>query len=231
MSGKYLSFTFPPSIEEMLADSSTIKICTGASLANLFIPNPAVALPILNDNSRSVITTNLHGCALHAEGAMRAASNIRSNLSASTGRSLSYARSLWRESANSRKLLYSIIITNLRLLVLNHPADIFSYDIELNIHHTAYRECMEVGMFVGIRNYRHLKSIIRRIANREADAVYRHRSFVHGNVAALRHFFVERDRKSTRLNSSHANISYAVFCLKKKINTKPIFYYNAQLTS
>src|SRR3712207_7007588 len=27
-----------------------------------------------------------------------------------------------------------------------------------------------------------------------------------------------RDRKSTRLNSSHANISYAVFCLKKKIN-------------
>src|SRR3712207_7487781 len=27
---------------------------------------------------------------------------------------------------------------------------------------------------------------------------------------------IPRDRKSTRLNSSHANISYAVFCLKKK---------------
>src|SRR5258707_6214387 len=27
-----------------------------------------------------------------------------------------------------------------------------------------------------------------------------------------------QDRKSTRLNSSHANISYAVFCLKKKKN-------------
>src|SRR3712207_7336791 len=27
---------------------------------------------------------------------------------------------------------------------------------------------------------------------------------------------VVKDRKSTRLNSSHANISYAVFCLKKK---------------
>src|SRR3712207_8802801 len=27
---------------------------------------------------------------------------------------------------------------------------------------------------------------------------------------------VRKDRKSTRLNSSHANISYAVFCLKKK---------------
>src|SRR3712207_7362746 len=28
---------------------------------------------------------------------------------------------------------------------------------------------------------------------------------------------LNQDRKSTRLNSSHANISYAVFCLKKKI--------------
>src|SRR3712207_8260984 len=29
---------------------------------------------------------------------------------------------------------------------------------------------------------------------------------------------LDADRKSTRLNSSHANISYAVFCLKKKID-------------
>src|SRR3712207_6954817 len=35
---------------------------------------------------------------------------------------------------------------------------------------------------------------------------------------------VQRDRKSTRLNSSHANISYAVFCLKKKKN-KPSRWY------
>src|SRR3712207_8359405 len=34
------------------------------------------------------------------------------------------------------------------------------------------------------------------------------------------------DRKSTRLNSSHANISYAVFCLKKKkIKYMPIYFY------
>src|SRR3712207_8811779 len=32
------------------------------------------------------------------------------------------------------------------------------------------------------------------------------------------------DRKSTRLNSSHANISYAVFCLKKKKNHKQHIY-------
>src|SRR3712207_8739486 len=32
------------------------------------------------------------------------------------------------------------------------------------------------------------------------------------------------DRKSTRLNSSHANISYAVFCLKKKENAEYTYY-------
>src|SRR3712207_6983263 len=32
-----------------------------------------------------------------------------------------------------------------------------------------------------------------------------------------------RDRKSTRLNSSHANISYAVFCLKKKNKKKSLY--------
>src|SRR3712207_8056160 len=31
------------------------------------------------------------------------------------------------------------------------------------------------------------------------------------------------DRKSTRLNSSHANISYAVFCLKKKTHASSIY--------
>src|SRR3712207_8636517 len=38
-------------------------------------------------------------------------------------------------------------------------------------------------------------------------------SLVHGLAQFL---LVLEDRKSTRLNSSHANISYAVFCLKKK---------------
>src|SRR3712207_8379140 len=35
-------------------------------------------------------------------------------------------------------------------------------------------------------------------------------------LSALHRRGYEQDRKSTRLNSSHANISYAVFCLKKK---------------
>src|SRR2546430_11794956 len=36
-----------------------------------------------------------------------------------------------------------------------------------------------------------------------------------------------RDRKSTRLNSSHSQISYAVFCLKKKKNKKYNAHYPA----
>src|SRR3712207_8636167 len=36
---------------------------------------------------------------------------------------------------------------------------------------------------------------------------------------------VAQDRKSTRLNSSHANISYAVFCLKK-IRGRPLCWFN-----
>src|SRR3712207_8703827 len=39
-----------------------------------------------------------------------------------------------------------------------------------------------------------------------------------GDRPAARRHVAEEDRKSTRLNSSHANISYAVFCLKKKKN-------------
>src|SRR3712207_7627135 len=42
------------------------------------------------------------------------------------------------------------------------------------------------------------------------------RTDAHGAHALLRAHDVLQDRKSTRLNSSHANISYAAFCLKKK---------------
>jgi len=44
-----------------------------------------------------------------------------------------------------------------------------------------------------------------------AEAAERHLDDVYGYLA-----WFTGDRKSTRLNSSHANISYAVFCLKKK---------------
>src|SRR3712207_7034909 len=40
-----------------------------------------------------------------------------------------------------------------------------------------------------------------------------------------------RDRKSTRLNSSHANISYAVFCLKKKHTSYALSVSHSRLPS
>src|SRR3712207_8303554 len=55
-------------------------------------------------------------------------------------------------------------------------------------------------------------------APHDPDAVVlllrRSRLVIHGQEHGRRS--VVGDRKSTRLNSSHANISYAVFCLKKK---------------
>src|SRR3712207_8582592 len=54
-----------------------------------------------------------------------------------------------------------------------------------------------------------------------------HRDVKPGNLlVASESGTTKLDRKSTRLNSSHANISYAVFCLKKKNH---ILSYNLQL--
>src|SRR3712207_9113701 len=50
--------------------------------------------------------------------------------------------------------------------------------------------------------------------DRTEDGLISQRDFGGHRYARLAH--VGEDRKSTRLNSSHANISYAVFCLKKK---------------
>src|SRR5258707_8512738 len=46
---------------------------------------------------------------------------------------------------------------------------------------------------------------------------------LHGRRELADHSVRRRDRKSTRLNSSHANISYAVFCLKKKKKIETIY--------
>src|SRR3712207_7995900 len=52
-----------------------------------------------------------------------------------------------------------------------------------------------------------------------------HKVSVHAPLLAERRWSCRTggDRKSTRLNSSHANISYAVFCLKKKKKTRHNF--------
>src|SRR2546430_4322491 len=53
------------------------------------------------------------------------------------------------------------------------------------------------------------------------------------NALAVEKQLKHRDRKSTRLNSSHSQISYAVFCLKKK-KTRKVLYrlqYNSRVSN
>src|SRR3712207_7014732 len=50
------------------------------------------------------------------------------------------------------------------------------------------------------------------------------RRIIHANLPGSRQ--ARQDRKSTRLNSSHANISYAVFCLKKKKKNRTVLNTN-----
>src|SRR3712207_7161174 len=52
--------------------------------------------------------------------------------------------------------------------------------------------------------------------------LYLHRDGQYAVVCSSRDYTT--DRKSTRLNSSHANISYAVFCLKKTNNTTRTYF-------
>src|SRR2546430_12370659 len=66
---------------------------------------------------------------------------------------------------------------------------------------TLFRSELGVGL-------RHLLQVAALDRSRELGARFRHR----GEDRLL----LLRDRKSTRLNSSHSQISYAVFCLKKK---------------
>src|SRR3712207_8344780 len=54
---------------------------------------------------------------------------------------------------------------------------------------------------------------------REYAKAYETPLFLEGDPSWFMHQVTGQDRKSTRLNSSHANISYAVFCLKKKKKT------------
>src|SRR3712207_8863116 len=63
--------------------------------------------------------------------------------------------------------------------------------------------------------------------NAEYEAAKQEQGFIEGRIRDLRYILanaqmIDEDRKSTRLNSSHANISYAVFCLKKKNTTHRI---------
>src|SRR3712207_8747438 len=74
-----------------------------------------------------------------------------------------------------------------------------------SVHATEFREVLEDS----------LSWIVHEPFGRIKSCAARRNSYDIGN-AVIEVLADMRDRKSTRLNSSHANISYAVFCLKKK---------------
>src|SRR5258707_4589966 len=64
------------------------------------------------------------------------------------------------------------------------------------------------------------RRLLERLQDRDRPVVDANSEVDAGPYALDPTALAEQDRKSTRLNSSHANISYAVFCLKKKKNTE-----------
>src|SRR3712207_7709352 len=85
----------------------------------------------------------------------------------------------------------------------NDTATTEIYTLSLHDALPIYRSRRWIGLAEGFRLGGRLGVPARRLVGRQACRAARRRG-------------APSDRKSTRLNSSHANISYAVFCLKKK---------------
>lgn len=73
----------------------------------------------------------------------------------------------------------------------NHPTDIFTDNIKLDIHYAANNESMEIGMLISIRYDSHLEGIIRRVTYCQTNTIYRYRPFVYSNISTFRHLFVK----------------------------------------
>src|SRR5258707_15611922 len=78
---------------------------------------------------------------------------------------------------------------------------------------TATTEIYTLSLHDALPILNYIRTMIETVAKAEDEL----RDVERNNGVPIREL---RDRKSTRLNSSHANISYAVFCLKKKNQSK-----------
>src|SRR2546427_1684240 len=70
---------------------------------------------------------------------------------------------------------------------------------------------------------------IGRLQSRRVRLLVPHVRLIHSVASESALEQLARDRKSTRLNSSHSQISYAVFCLKKKKRPTAADYYSHSL--
>src|SRR5947209_9320466 len=93
---------------------------------------------------------------------------------------------------------------------------VLSYTHHRDLHSFPTRRSSDLPLQPGVRTRGQAADL--RCIGRLHQRKYRH-SLTGIERLAHRRRGEHRDRKSTRLNSSHANISYAVFCLKKKKKT------------
>src|SRR3712207_8454681 len=101
-------------------------------------------------------------------------------------------------------------------LMIRRPprSTLFPYTTLFRSHHDVEHEAIELGLGQRVGAFQ-LDRVLRRQHEERAFELV---GAAGGGDVVLLHRLEQRrlDRKSTRLNSSHANISYAVFCLKKK---------------
>src|SRR3712207_7104544 len=94
-------------------------------------------------------------------------------------------------------------------LMIRRPprSTLFPYTTLFRSARAGRRLAQAGGVGVVVHRHRHPGHLAQPVRQREA-------------VPPLDLVRATKDRKSTRLNSSHANISYAVFCLKQKTETQ-----------
>src|SRR5438309_7589010 len=108
-----------------------------------------------------------------------------------------------------------------RFFFFKHPATTVTYTLSLHDALPICRRCARCREAADMITTRHM-------LDRgwwETNPIFgRHPTNARLAATSGAYFGAEVDRKSTRLNSSHSSISYAVFCLKKKntINTRNV---------
>src|SRR5690606_39521865 len=102
----------------------------------------------------------------------------------------------------------------------NHSATIFIYTLSLHDALPIFFDSFAFNLIVKHNEPDFEASLIGHIIGKSFAAfaysliLYIYLKYVDGESENVS--FISKDRKSTRLNSSHVKISYAVFCLKKK---------------